>query len=80
MAAVSVKRVCNISAVLEVTVSILASTCFHLFASPSQKDLVVLVLEQEHSPKCVQPGILHASCAGKGLLELVEYSLRFGCL
>lgn len=60
--------------------SMLASTCFHLFPSPSHKDLVVSVSEQEHSPKCAQPGILHALCAEEGPLELVEYSRRFGCL
>ena len=55
------------------------STRFQFFASPSQKDLVVSVSEQGHSPKCAQPDILHASCVGEELLELVEYS-RFGCL
>ena len=56
------------------------SSRFHFFPSPSQKDLVVWVSEQGHSPKCAQPGILLASCVGEELLELVEYSLRFGCL
>ena len=56
------------------------STRFHLFPSPSQKDLVVSVSEHVHSPKCAQPGILHASCVEEELLELVEYSLRFGFL
>ena len=53
---------------------------FNFFPSPSQKDLVVSVSEQRHSPKCAPPGILHASCVGEELLGLVEYSLRFGCL
>jgi len=45
-------------------------THFHFFPSPSQKDLVVSVSEQGHSPKCPLPGTLHASCVGEELLEL----------
>ena len=64
----------HISVVLEVTVSTPVSTRF-IFSQPQSEGLGRSVLEQVHSPKCAQPGILHALFAEEELLELVDYSL-----